>query len=120
MSDKSDSLPKILNFDYIKSGQFRVVHADGAFLALTGQGGVTMSFFAERQPIPKRIVHKVNPDGSLGEEIQDQRVVRDAIVRDTEVAVTMSLETAKRLMTALDGILKKADDLMRQLKEAKE
>jgi hypothetical protein len=104
-------LPDVVNFDYLKSNQFRVVHADGAFFALTPQGGLTVAFFAERQPIPRRITHKVNMDGSVGEEIAEQRVVRDAMIRDTEVAVTMTAETAKRIKETLEGILKKLDEI---------
>jgi hypothetical protein len=105
MADERKSLPETINFDYLKSSQFRVVHSDGAFFALTTQG-VTISFFAERQPIPRRVTHRVNSDGSLGEEIVEQRVVRDAVIRDTEVAVTMSLDTAKRIREKLDEVLK--------------
>jgi len=117
MADEAKALPETLNFDYIKSNQFRVIHADGAFFALTAQGGVTVSFFAERQPIPRRIVIRVNPDGTLGQEITEQRVVRDAIVRDTEVAVAMSLETAKRINDTLGEILEKAKQINQKLGE---
>jgi hypothetical protein len=105
MADDPKSLPETINFDYLKSAQFRVIHTDGAFFALT-QGGVTISFFAERQPIPRRVTHKVNKDGTIGEEIVEQRVVRDAVIRDTEIAVTMSLDTAKRIRDKLDDVLK--------------
>lgn len=119
MPDDAKLLPETLNFDYLKSSQFRVIHADGAFFALTTQGGLTISFFAERQPIPRRIVHKVNRDGSLGDELTEQRVVRDAIIRDTEVAVTMSLDTAKRVKDKLEEILSKAEEVTRQAKESR-
>jgi hypothetical protein len=110
--EQARTFPETLNFDYIKSSQFRVVHSDGAFFALTTQGGLTISFFAERQPIPRRVVHKVNADGSLGEELPGQRVVRDAVIRDTEVAVTMNLETAKRVIEKLDEMIKRAEAAM--------
>lgn len=112
-------LPETVNLDYLKSNQFRVIHADGAFFALTGQGGVTISFFAERQPIPRRITLKVNKDGTLGDELTDQRVVRDAIIRDTEVAVTMTAETGWLILDKLSEILKKADELRAKHKELK-
>jgi hypothetical protein len=111
MTDESAPLPKTVNYDFLKSTGFRVVHADGAFLGANGYGALTITFFAERLAIPKRVVHRVNSDGSLGDEILDERVVRDAIVRDTEVAVTMNLDAAKRLKTALDDIVKKIDEI---------
>jgi hypothetical protein len=119
MSDEeTKSLPETVNFDYIKSSQFRVVHSDGAFFALTTQGGLTISFFSERQPIPRRVVHKVNPDGTLGDEVKDQRVVRDAVIRDTEVAITMTMDTAKRVKDRLNEIIQKAEQAMKELTEA--
>jgi hypothetical protein len=109
MADETKhALPDSINFDYLKSSQFRVIHADGAFFALTGQGGVTISFFAERQPIPRRVVHKVNPDGSIGAELPDSRVVRDAIIRDVEATITMNLDTATRVLNALGEMVTKA------------
>jgi len=114
MAEEPKSLPDAINFDYIKSGQFRVIHADGAFFALTTQGGLTISFFSERQPIPRRVTHKLNADGSLGDEIVDQRVVRDAVIRDTEFAVTMTMETAKRVKDKLEEILKKFEEVAQQ------
>src|SRR5258708_22036723 len=97
MAEEPKTLPEAINVDYMKSGQSGVIHADGAFFALTTQGGVTISFFSERQPIPRRVTHKVNSDGALGDELIEQRVVRDAVIRDTEFAVSMTLETAKRV-----------------------
>jgi len=111
MADEKKPLPEVLNFDYLKSNQFRVVHADGAFFAATGQGGVTVTFFAERQPIPRRITHKVNGDGTLGDELTDQRVVRDAVIRDTEVAVAMTLDTAKQVKDKLQELITQVEKL---------
>jgi hypothetical protein len=111
MAEEPKSPPEAINFDYIKSGQFRVIHADGAFFAATTQGGLTISFFSERQPIPRRVTHKLNSDGSLGDELADQRVVRDAVIRDTEFAVTMTVETAKRVRDKLDEMVKKVEEM---------
>lgn len=119
MADDPKSLPDTINFDYIKSSQFRVVYADGAFLALNAHG-VSISFFSERQPIPRRTVHKVNPDGTVGDEIAEQRVVRDAVIRDTESAVIMTIDTAKRVREKLDEVIKKFEEAVaKQPKELK-
>ena len=110
MADKPESIPETINFDYLKSSQFRVIHADGAFVALS-QTGVNVSFFTERQPIPRRVVHRVSKGGVVGEEIVEQRVVRDAIIRDTEVSIMMSMETAQRVVDVLNQILKKYHEM---------
>jgi Glu-tRNA(Gln) amidotransferase subunit E-like FAD-binding protein len=53
----------------------------------------------------------VNKDGGVGEESEDQRVVRDAIIRDTESAIIMSIETAERVKNALDTMIKKYKEI---------
>lgn len=116
MPEETTPLPTTVSFDYIKTAQFRVLHADGAFLSLTFQGGVVLSFFSERQPIPRRIVHQVKSDGTLGDEIVEQRVVRDAVIRDTEVAVAMTFDTAKRIQAALADLIAKMESLKEQQK----
>lgn len=105
--------PETINFDYLKGAEFRVLHADGAFAALTTQGGLAISFFSERQPIPRRVVHKLNPDGSIGDEIAEQRVVRDAMVRDVDVTITMNMEAAKRISELFAKIIQKFDEIAR-------
>jgi hypothetical protein len=110
MADKPENTPETIHFDYLKSSQFRVVHADGAFIALS-QTGVNVSFFAERQPIPRRAVHRIEKGGVVGEEIVEQRVVRDAIIRDTEVSIMLSVEAAQRVVDALNEILKRYKEI---------
>ena len=113
MADEPKSLPETINYDYIKSGQFRVVYADGAYFALNPLG-LTISFFSERQPIPRRTTHKVKSDGTVGDEIIEQRVVRDAVIRDTESAVIMSVDTAKRVRDKLGEIIAQYEDAQRR------
>jgi hypothetical protein len=114
---ENPSQPTEVNFDYLKSGQFRLVHADGAYIAIT-QSGLTISFFAERAAIPKRIVHALNPDGTIGQELQDKREVRNAIIRDTEVSVVMTREVAVKVVDAIQDILKRYNDEL-QKRESK-
>jgi hypothetical protein len=118
MADEPRQVPATLNFDYIKSNQFRVLHADGAFLSLNPTG-LTVTFFSERQPIPRRTVHKLNSDGTVGDEIPDQRVVRDAVVRDAEIAVVMNLDAAKRIRDKFDEMIKRFEDATKDRGEAK-
>ena len=63
--EQPEQFPESINFDFVKSNDFRVIHADGCFLGTT-QTGVAISFYSERQPIPRRLVHKVNKDGGVG------------------------------------------------------
>ena len=82
-------------FEFIKSEFFRVVHADGMLGGPTPQGHMHIVFYSERPPIPKRMVHRVGPTGELGEVIPDQIVVRDALIREMDVDVIMTLAVAE-------------------------
>jgi len=82
-------------FDYIKSNFFRVIHADGVFGGPTPHGHLHLAFYSERTAIPRRIVHDLQTDGTLGQvrEIQS----RDSIVRELDIDVFLSFDTAVSL-----------------------
>ena len=96
-------IPAEVKFDYLKAHAFRVVHADGVFGGPTPNRLIAMTLFSERLPIPQQTVHAFKGDGMLGEEIIDRRVSRDAVVRELEVCVMLSVETATRLHEWLAG-----------------
>lgn len=91
-----DAQKRTISFDYIKSNQFRVVHADGVHGGLSPRGqAIQMAFFSERQPIPqKETYHLVEGIKLAG--LKDT-VGRDAIIREVEVEVLMGLETASAI-----------------------
>ncbi len=103
-----------VKYDFIKSNFFRVIHVDGIFGGVTPQRLIQMSVWNERWPIPKQVSHKLLPEGQLGEEVPEERISRDAIVREVEAHLVMSLETAQQMfkwlqgrITTLEGELKK-------------
>jgi len=100
-----------LKFDYIKSSQFRVVHADGAWGGITPRGGVFLTLYCERPPIPQQTVHEISDSMELGPELPEERVARDAVIREAEVGVLMDLVTAKALHRWLDDKIKTLDAL---------
>jgi hypothetical protein len=104
--------PGTVAFDYIKSYQFRVVHADGVWGGVTNQGNVQIAFFSERQAIPRRIVHRVEEDSTLGPEIEEERVTRGGFVREVEVDVVMNLGTAVALRDWLSEKLRFAHEVL--------
>ena len=72
-SPKPESPSDRVRFDYIKSAAFRVIHADGVVGGVTPRLDVHMDFWSERFPIPQQVVHAVNSDGTLGDEIKAER-----------------------------------------------
>jgi len=72
-----------INFDYIKSNQFRVIRVDGAHGGIAPNGyTIQMALFSERAPIPKRETYKLE-QGKLGERVAVEQ--RDALIREVEI-----------------------------------
>lgn len=93
--------PRTVDFEYIKSGDYRVIYADGVHGGPTPRGMVQLSFYAERTPIPRKIVHQIL-DNQLGPELRDRRESRSGIIRQVAATVVMSLDTARSLREWLD------------------
>ncbi len=98
--------PAHIRFDYIKSNHFRVVRAEGVFGGVTPKGLIWATFWTERGPIPTQMVHPVAPEGTLEPEDRSRRVVRDAMIREAEVNVTLDLPTAVAFREWLDEKIK--------------
>lgn len=96
MSKKNEnnksSQPTTVAFDYIKSATFRSIRADGAIGAVTPNGHIHMAFYSERSAIPRRMIHELKKDGTLGEPHEIE--TRNSVVREMDVDVFMTLEAA--------------------------
>ena len=107
----AEAAPSSIDFHYIKSNSFRVVHGDGVWGGTTPRGYIAMSFFSERSPIPTKLTHEVSPSG-LGEETD--RESREGIIREVEVEVLVDLDTAKSLIPWLEGHIRALEQLQTQ------
>lgn len=96
-------------FHYLKSNHFRVVHADGVWGGLTGDQRLHMAIWSERPAIPTLMVFEVTSNGQIGPEIKDRRESREGVVREVEVDVVMSLDTARSLNDWLKKSIEVAD-----------
>ena len=80
----------MIAFDYIKGNFFRVIHADGVLGGSTPSGNIHMAFFSDRQPIPKREVYGLKPDGSLGDliidvcEVSENSIIQNVLAPDLQ------------------------------------
>jgi hypothetical protein len=97
----SDANPTSVPFHYIKSNEFRVLHADGAIGNVTPSGLLFLGFYSERAALPQMMVHEVTEDGQVGIERLDERVGKKGIVREIEVGAILSVETAVSLVAWL-------------------
>lgn len=91
-----------IKFKYIKGNFFRTARADGAWAGTNGFADLVLSFYSERTPIPKQTVHVLTDEHGLGDEILTERIVRDSMIREVEISVSMSLDVAKSLRDLID------------------
>jgi hypothetical protein len=111
---ESPAEPPVIRFHMIKSNFFRVIHADGIFGGISPRGGIQIAFFSERQPIPQQMCHTLDAEtGRLGDELEDQRITRDGVVREIEANVVMELPTAKSFLRWLEAKVTEADEVIK-------
>jgi hypothetical protein len=103
-----------VNFNYIKSNQFRVIHADGIHGGITPKGNIQMALYSERQPIPQEESYQLLPSGQLGPLVD--RKQRNAIIREVEVEVLMDISVAKALKDWLQEHIETSETITKQIK----
>ena len=87
--------PSEVQFHYLKSSQFRVVHVDGIVGSVSPRGLLHMSAYSERIAIPQVAIHDVKADGTLG--AARQQIGRSGIVRELEVDLMLDQQIAEAL-----------------------
>jgi hypothetical protein len=112
LEQQEHSFPlKEIKFNYIKSNLFRMVRVDAIWAGITPNFDIHVNLCSERYPIPQQTLHKIEPDGSLGEEIIEGRISRDGIVREVEVGAVMDIATAKSLIELLQDLVKQVEKI---------
>jgi hypothetical protein len=98
-----------LYFNYIKGSMFRSVHVDGAIGGATPSGNLRMVFFNECGPLPTQEAMEVNPDGTMGNVLEDTIMIGSAVIREMETSVIMSLSTARAIVRLLQETVQKME-----------
>jgi len=84
---------------------------DGALGAPAPSGRtIAMSVYSERSAIPQEVVYKLNPDRTLGDEIEGKRDGKEGIVRSVQATLHMDIDQAKGIRDWLDSQIKLADN----------
>jgi hypothetical protein len=99
-------IPSELPIHFLKTGGFRVVHADGAWLSANAFGNVYLTFYTEHTPIPRNVVVKLNEQGSATDEDLSKRDTLDGLTRDVEVEIALSFPAAVQLFNVLNQNLR--------------
>jgi hypothetical protein len=111
---KSESAVKFQDVKFIhnRSPDFRTYHADGSWAVLNGQNAIHLNFFSEYPQIAAGVVNQVNPlDGKYTGEFELQGLEKNcnAVIREFQCSVVLSVESAGRLYSLLKTFIDLAD-----------
>jgi hypothetical protein len=95
-----------ISFEYKISPNYLVHAVSGVHGGLTPKGEIVMNVFFERHPIPKRIVHEIESNGTLGKEIE--RDQKHSIIRDVLLGLSLTPDLARLIAKWLN---KRADEV---------
>jgi hypothetical protein len=92
-----------VDFHYQKTSQYRGIHADGFWGGPTPRGQFAVSFFSERQPIPRHARRAVQSDDSDSFTLGPEEIVEvlPGVVRQVEATVYMDFKALQELYTWL-------------------
>lgn len=115
MADEGNKeIPKVpkVRFVYRKARHHRTLHADGAWAAITPQLEVQFSLFNDLRIMPDEVTHLVTDKGGIGDEVSKEppEKLPPDVLREVDVTVVVSKDTAKNLITALGQMVKQIDD----------
>lgn len=98
------SKKETISFEYKISPNYSIYAVSGVQGGLNPHGAVTVNFFAERPPIPRKTTHEIDKDGKLSEPVVDGT---DSIIRHVLFGVTLNPHTARLIANLLN---EKADE----------
>ena len=105
LGDGNSQLPDV-EYHYIKSNDFRVIHADGAIGSVTGRGYLNLAFYNERRAIPQKTTVSFDADTKVPHE--SVTATRGGVVREVEVGVLLDARTTAEL---IEWLRTKLEDL---------
>ncbi|MCH8253113.1 MAG: hypothetical protein IID36_11735 [Planctomycetes bacterium] len=77
---------------------------------MTPRGGIHLAIYSERPSIPQVVMHKLEADGTLGEEVQSKRIDKRGVVRELEVDLIMNVDAAESIAKWLSEKVKSIRD----------
>ena len=100
-----------IEFNYIKSNNFRVIHADGAIGDETPNGNLFLTFYSERFPLPDSQTLKINEEGNIIGEVFEKRRVNSSgnVMREVEVGVMLDIDVAKVMVLSLLNLIRQIE-----------
>lgn len=92
-------------FHYIKCGDFRTIHVDGAIGSLTPSGHVHCAIYSERPAIPKVVSYELDSEGGLIEEAKSVVESKTGFVRELQADLVLEPDVARALAKWFSDVL---------------
>lgn len=86
--------PTEIKFNFIKAPECKEFGVDGAFGGISVSGRIVAAVYTERPPVPTCVVHSIDSDGKLGDEIVDRRESKDGMIRVIQAVLYFDLNSA--------------------------
>ncbi|SRR6266446_2625181 len=107
--DRMSDEPQNVRIYYERSTDFRTIYAAGAYVAVTPQLNIQLSTFNDLVPTPDATLHKVNATGGI-ETTPVETVVKQGLMRETQVCIIMTPDTPEKLIGVLQETLKRLNE----------
>ncbi|HEY8780110.1 MAG TPA: hypothetical protein VIM16_00705 [Mucilaginibacter sp.] len=117
MAKETKSKNPAITFHNKISQNFRQVHVDGAYGGITPPGYINLSFYGERQPIPKSTDYSLNDNNAL-EKVKDNSDSKKGIVREYEFGIYCDLKTAINIRDFLTDRISELEKNLNPTKDA--
>ena len=98
-----------VTFHYIKSGDFRTIHADGAIGSLTPAGQIHCAIYSERPAIPRVVSHELDENGALIDGAESVVDGKSGFVRELQADLVLTREVAAALASWLNKLLESSN-----------
>ena len=86
-----------VNIKFKTSDDHHTVYSNGVYGGMTSRGDLHMDFVTDRSERPKSQTFKVNKDGSLGRQVDEEG--GDDVIRERQVSVFLKPENAFSIAT---------------------
>lgn len=106
MSDETKEKPEEppqIGIYYQKARHHRTIHADGVWAGLSPTAKVQFALYSELRPMPEFVLHQVTKEAGVGELLE--QVVKDGIIRETEISVVMDVPLAIQFISLLQQMV---------------
>lgn len=104
-----------LTFKYQFPTDYNPDYVNGAHGGLSPRGELVVNFYLERPPLPYAITHALNPNGTIGAELEEEpEDLKSSLVRYVTGGIVLNLENARNIHAWLGERVKEMEALERE------